>query len=109
MLQNAFQSYMVVAKKPLLGFIFTVIAGCTNIIGDYLLIYVFKKGVMGAAIASGISQIVGSILPISYLLIFHKKVPLNFTKTKIQFKPMLFAASNGLSEMISNLSRKFCS
>lgn len=100
----AFQSFMVVAGKPGLGFLFSVIAGLTNILGDFLFVYVFRLGVMGAAIASGISQVVGTALPVLYLLIFRKKTPLHFTRFVLNFKALWKSTVNGLSEMVSNLS-----
>ncbi len=104
MLQNAFQSYMSVAEKPILGFLITVIAGVVNIVGDYLLIAVFHLGVKGAAIATGASQIVGAVLPICYLVFFKDMTPLNFTAPCFKIKPVLNAAGNGLSEMVTNVS-----
>lgn len=103
-LQYSFQSYMVVAKKTLLNFIFTLIAGLTNVLGDFLLVYVFKYGVIGAAIASGISAVIGSILPISYLIIYRHKNTLKFVPTKLEAKALIQSSSNGLSEMVSNVS-----
>lgn len=58
LLQNAFQSFLVVAEKPKMGLIISIITGITNMILDFLFIYVFKMGVFGAALATGISQIV---------------------------------------------------
>lgn len=55
MLQNVFQSFLIAAEKPKLGLIATVAAGVTNMILDALFIAVFKWGVAGAAIATGIS------------------------------------------------------
>lgn len=104
MLQNAFQSFMAVAEKPHLGFIFCVIAGCVNIFGDYLLIAVFRLGVKGAAIATGASQVIGAILPLGYIIFCKDRTPLNFTSPCFEIKPVLNAASNGLSEMVSNVS-----
>lgn len=66
MLQYFFQSFFVVAEKPNLGFGITVAAGLTNIILDALFIAVFRFGVEGAAIASGIGQCVGGVLPLFY-------------------------------------------
>ena len=66
MLQYFFQSFFVVAEKPNLGFGITVAAGLTNIILDALFIAVFRFGVAGAAIASGIGQCVGGVLPLFY-------------------------------------------
>ncbi len=104
MIQNAFQAFMAVAEKPNLEFVFIVCAGLVNIFGDYLTICVLHWGVKGAAIATGLSQVVGAVLPILYLIFFRKKTPLNFTKTGFEFKKVLQAASNGLSEMVSNVS-----
>ena len=100
----AFQSFMVVAGKPGLGFLFSVVAGLTNVLGDFLLVYVFRLGVTGAALASGLSQVVGAILPVVYLLVFRKKTPLHFTKFVFDFKALRKSTANGLSEMVSNLS-----
>lgn len=49
-----------------------------NIAGNALLIYVFKMGVAGAAIASTASAIVCTF--ISYLLVSNKKLPVNIQK-----------------------------
>lgn len=105
MVQYAFQSLMVVAQKPMLGFFFTVLAGLVNIFGDFLCVYVLKMGVKGAALATGLSQIVGSLLPVLYI-IFSKtnSSPLKFTKPCFEIKPIIKASSNGLSEMVTNVS-----
>ena len=65
-LQNAFQSFLVVAEKPKLGLVVSLLAGFTNMFLDFLFIYVLKLGVFGAALATGISQFVGSVIPIIY-------------------------------------------
>ncbi len=104
MIQNAFQAFMSVAEKPHLGFLFCVLAGVVNIVGDYLLIVVLHMGVRGAAIATGASQVVGAVFPILYLFLFKKKTPLNFSAPCFELKPVLQAAGNGLSEMVSNVS-----
>ena len=66
MLQFFFQSFFVVAEKPNLGFGITVAAGMTNIVLDALFIAVLHWGVAGAAIASGLGQCVGGVLPLFY-------------------------------------------
>ena len=40
-----------------------IAAGLTNVVFDYLFIAVFEWGVAGAAIATGMGQIVGGIAP----------------------------------------------
>lgn len=67
MLQNVFQSFLVTAEKPALGLKVTVAAGLTNVVLDFLMIGVFRWGVTGAALATGISQMV-AVLGLPLLL-----------------------------------------
>ena len=103
MLQNVFQSFLIAAEKPKLGLLATVLAGITNMALDAIFIIVFKWGVAGAAIATGLSQCVGGIFPLIY---FSKKNAslLHLTKTKLEIKPILNACGNGSSELMSNIS-----
>ena len=50
-LQNAFQSFLVVAEKPKLGLAVTLLAGFTNMFLDFLFVYVLRLGVFGVAIS----------------------------------------------------------
>ena len=69
MLQNVFQTFLAAAEKPKLGLWITTAAGITNILLDALFIAVFQWGVGGAALATGIGQCVGGILPLIYFII----------------------------------------
>lgn len=102
-LQNAFQSFLVVAEKPTLGLIISILSGVTNMVLDWLLVYVFKMGLYGAALATGISQVVGVIIPIIYFLIPNDS-PLRLTKAKFELKAITQTCINGSSEMLTNLS-----
>lgn len=102
-LQNSFQSFLVAAEKPGFGLIISIISGVTNMILDFLFIYVFKWGVAGAAIATIISQLVGAIIPMVYF-IRKNKSPLRIGKTKFELSPILKTCANGSSEMVTNLS-----
>ena len=103
LLQNCFQSFLVVAEMPTFGLVISVCAGVTNMILDFLFIYVFKGGVIGAALATTISQIVGGIIPLVYF-IRKNKSKLKLVKTKFSLKPIVKACTNGSSEMVTNLS-----
>lgn len=103
MLQNCFQSFLVVAEKPGMGLAVSIAAGITNIVLDFLFIYIFDMSVFGAALATGISQFVGAIIPIIYFARKNKS-PLRFVKTKLELKPILKTCTNGSSEMVSNIS-----
>lgn len=103
MLQNVFQSFLIAAEKPKLGLLATVLAGVTNMALDAIFIIVFKWGVAGAAIATGLSQCVGGIFPLIYFLRDNSSL-LRLTNTKLEIKPILNACGNGSSELMSNIS-----
>lgn len=103
MLQNIFQSFLAAAEKPKLGFIVTLVAGCTNAILDALFIVVFKWGVAGAAVATGIGQILGGIIPVIYFSRKNSSL-LKFVKTGFEIKPILKTCANGSSELLTNVA-----
>lgn len=103
LLQNCFQSFLVVAEKPQIGLVISICAGITNMVLDFLFIYVLKMGVFGAALATGISQVVGGIIPLVYF-IRKNNSPLRLVKAKFNRKAILQASSNGSSEMLTNIS-----
>ena len=103
MLQNLFQALMITAQKPQLGFAVTVLAGCTNMFLDYLMVGVLSLGLAGAAWATVISQIVGGIIPLVYFILPNSSL-LRIGKTKFYGKVFLNACTNGSSELVSNIS-----
>ena len=102
-LQNSFQSFLVAAEKPGFGLVISIISGITNMILDFLFIYVFRWEVAGAAIATITSQFVGAIIPMIYFARKNKS-PLKLGKTKFELSPILKTCANGSSEMVTNLS-----
>ena len=109
MLQSVFQSLFITAEKPRLGLIMTVVAGLTNRVLDALFIAVFKWGLVGAALASGLSQCIGGILPLIYFLSSKNDTPLKFVKTKMEGKVLLKACANGASELMTTVSSSLVS
>lgn len=109
MLQSVFQSLFITAEKPRLGLIMTVAAGLTNMVLDALFIAVFKWGLVGAALASGLSQCIGGILPLIYFLSSKNDTPLKFVKTKMEGKVLLKACANGASELMTTVSSSLVS
>lgn len=109
MLQNLFQSMFIVAEKPVLGFIVTVIAGLTNIVLDALFVAVFKWGLVGAAVATITSYTIGGIIPLIYFLNKNNKSLLKLVKTKFDFKMIKQASLNGSSELLTNISASIVS
>lgn len=103
MLQNTFQTFLTAAEKPNLGLAVTVAAGLANMVLDFLFIAVFKWGVFGAALATGMSYVIGGLLPFIYFLRPNKSL-LRLVKTNMQPRVLLKACANGSSELMSNIS-----
>ena len=103
MLQSVFQSFLVAAERPKMGLVCTVAAGVTNMALDALFIAVFKWGVAGAAVATGISQCVGGLIPLIYFIMPNKS-RLHLVVTGLKARPILKACANGSSELMSNIS-----
>lgn len=103
MLQNVFQTFLTTAEKPELGLAATVSAGIANMALDALFIVAFKWGVAGAALATGLSECVGGLLPLIYFGRPNSSL-LRLTKTGLEGKILRKACMNGASELMSNIS-----
>lgn len=103
MLQNSFQSFLATAEKTALGLKVTILAGVTNMVLDFLLVYVFPFGVAGAAAATSLSQVVGAAVPLVYFL-RSNDTPLRLVRPRFDWRAFGKACYNGSSEMVSNLS-----
>ena len=107
-LQFAFQSFCMAAEKPNLALIMTLVSGCANIVLDALFVGVFRWGLIGAAVATATAQATGAIIPIVY---FARPNPslLRLGKCRFDGKALLRTATNGSSELMSNLSMSLVS
>ena len=103
MVQMACQSFFVTAEKPKIGLIATVAAGVTNIILDAILVGLLSYKLEGAAVATAISQTVGGIFPLIYFSRKNSSL-LRLSKTKFSLFALIKTATNGSSELMSNIS-----
>ena len=103
MLQTMFQSFLITAERPKLGLAVTVGAGVANMVLDFLLVYVFSCGIVGAAVATAVSQAVGGIVPLVYFCGKRGRV-LHFTRFGFYGDVLLKTCTNGSSELMSNIS-----
>ncbi len=104
MLQYEFQSFFIVAEKPQLGFITTLIAGGMNMVLDALFVAVIPLGLAGAALATAFSATVGGVIPLVYFMRKNNTSTLRIVKTGIDFKALMRGCANGSSELMSNIS-----
>lgn len=101
LLMNNFTLYMIASEKATLSFICSVAGGVLNMVLDYVFIAVFKMGISGAAIATGLGY---SVTALVGLLVFsQKKNLLHFKKPVFRFRVLANAATNGCSEMATAL------
>lgn len=107
-LQYEFQSLLVTAEKPKLGLWVTVAAGVTNMALDALFVAVFRWGIIGAAVATVLSECIGGLLPVVYF--FCKNTSrLRFTKPVFSGRDLLRICTNGSSELMSNIAMSLVS
>lgn len=104
-LQFLFQSFMVTAETPKLGFKVSVLSGVTNVVLDAVLVTLLPDNykLAGAAVATAMAQIVGGAVPLIY---FARKNPsyLRICKCRFDAKAIRKASINGSSEFMSNIS-----
>lgn len=104
-LQFLFQSFFVAAEKPRMGLFVIVAAGVTNMVLDAVLIPSLpqESRIMGAAIATALSQFVGGAVPLIYFV--RKNTSLfRLGKTKLELRAICKACVNGSSEFMNNIS-----
>ena len=107
-LQSEFQILFATAERPKIGLYVTIAAGLTNIVLDALFIVVFSWGLVGAAWATTISLLVGSVIPLIYFGRKNNSL-LQLTKTKYDAQTMLKTITNGSSELMNMVSMSLVS
>ncbi len=104
MMQTMFQSFFVVAEKPGYNLKVTLAAGLANIVLDYVFIKLLAWGIEGAACATAIGYLVGSVVPLVYFFRQRNSSLLRLGKTTFYGRIFVKTCTNGSSEMVSNLS-----
>ena len=103
MLQTSFQSFFVAAERPHAGLAFSLAAGGTNMVLDYVFIALLDMGVAGAALATAAGYCVGGLIPLIQFLLPGRQ-GLRIVPTRFYPRQLLHACANGSSELMSNLS-----
>ena len=100
--QVLFQVFFVTAGKPKLGLVLNVASGISNIVFDYVFIVLMDMGIKGAAWGTVTSFLIGGIPPLIYFL--KPRAVLYFVKPEWNTQVLLHSMSNGVSELITNIS-----
>ncbi|MDF9823688.1 putative MATE family efflux protein [Breznakia sp. PF5-3] len=97
-----YDQLLVTAGHPKLALKTSIVGGVTNIVLDYLFIVIFGFGIVGAAIATVIGQIVAVWIAVQFFR--DSENTIHFTKFKKRYQTIKEAMINGSSEMVSQLS-----
>ena len=101
-MQVLYQNLFVTAGKPTLGLVLSVLAGIANIVFDYVFIVMLKMGIRGAALGTGIGYMIPTVVGTVFFLTGRSE--LHFCKPKMDAGVLIKSCSNGVSEMVSQLS-----
>lgn len=88
--------------NPMLSTAAALACTVANIFGDWLLVYPLQKGVGGASLASGASQVVSVVILLTHYL--KKRGKLRICRFKIQFSLFGKIMLRGLPEMVSQFA-----
>ena len=106
MLQMEFQTFFITAEKPTLGLFVTVASGVANMVLDLVLVGLIPLGLVGAAMATAISQAIGGFVPVIYFLAKNSSL-MRLGATRFEWRPLVQTCFNGCSELMSNISMSF--
>lgn len=107
-LQYEFQCLFATAQKPRLGLFVTVAAGVTNMVLDAVFVAVFEWGLVGAALATVLSQLVGGVTPLLYFAGKNTSL-LHLGRFRFDGRALMQICTNGSSEFLSNVSSSLVS
>ncbi len=103
MLQNVFQSLCATAEKPRLSLYATIAAGISNVVLDALFILVFDMGLVGAALGTASTQVLGGLIPLIYFMRENDSL-LKLGHTKFYKNILIHTCTNGISELATNIT-----
>lgn len=98
-MQVYFQPFLIAAERPKLAMWVTIAAGVSNMVFDVFFIGFLEMGIAGAAWASVTGMLIGWLVPLYY---FYKRKWLR--RCSWDWSVLKKASSNGLSELLLNVS-----
>ncbi|CRF47969.1 Multi antimicrobial extrusion protein (Na(+)/drug antiporter), MATE family of MDR efflux pumps [Helicobacter heilmannii] len=93
--------FVVNDKRPILAMIAMLVGSLTNVLLNYLLLYIFEVGICGSAIATVLGHAVGFFVLFSHFLL--KKGQLYFVR-RFNWASVISSAKSGLPQSVSELS-----
>ncbi len=93
--------------NPQLGLIMSLTCTAANIFGDWLMVYPLHKGIAGAAIATGVSNLLGFLVVLSHYVL--KKGRLRIQRFRPHFSLYRKIMLRGVPELISQFANPIIS
>lgn len=103
MMQTASQSFFAAAERPQMGMYMTIAGGLTNIGLDYILVAKLGYGLIGASVATTVTEGVSGLVALVFFMAPNGSL-LRIGKTAFNGKVLTEACANGASELMSSLS-----
>lgn len=101
MMNFVFNFFLNIDRKPVLSVIILLSGSLLNILLDYVFIVPMGLGIRGAAMATGLSQ----LLPwIAYIVVYKLKSSYTFSWPKFNWNEIKLMLFNGSSELLSTLT-----
>lgn len=97
-----FDTFCIADGRAGLGFLVAVASGVTNAALDYLFLAHMELGILGAGLATGLADLLAATLGFVFFLRFSRT--LRFTRFTAELSVLASAASNGISEMVTQCS-----
>ena len=94
--------FVKVDSRPTLAFFALLLSAVINVVLDWYMIVCLDKGIFGAALATGISQLALIFILLPHF--FSKKATLKFVKPIGSYIKIVKAAGNGASEFVNETS-----
>ena len=94
--------FVKIDNRPSLAFFALLLSAVINIILDWYLIIYLEKGILGAALATGISQLALIVVLLPHF--FQKRATIRFVKPVGSWKQINQAVNNGASEFVNEMS-----
>ena len=91
-------------KRPILAMMAMIVGSVSNIILNYLFLYVFEMGIFGSALATVLGHTLGMCILLSHFLLKQGKI---YLVKRFAINAVLASAKNGIPQSISELSVAF--
>lgn len=101
-LMTLFNAFYIADGRPVQGFMVSLLCGVTNAVLDYVFMAHLHMGVMGAGLATGLADLVASLVGLYYFRFASRHI--RFSRCYFEGSVLLKAMTNGASEMVTQLS-----